>query len=371
MLYKLLKILNDWEDDTAAEIEGTRTITTREETECLLTWEQGSIDDNGTLNDDDLMVISTQYIPITVGGLGTANKFAFVVSSGYKWMCSFFTTQGTLVSGYNRSWRNGTGGRTTLAVPSSANYVRFSIKSASSSSSTDDWSIAEERWAVGTLDYDTGRPDTSVTSRIYSKVMYQVEDVGLTKLTFNVQNGTSSEIIRLFFYDQNRNYIDNVGGFACDDEIVVNKSEFPSGAYWVRFTFTPSGTATAAEGERITITATSSGNSMYPSDGDVARSRAYSIVETTITDVGVTDIKKWTVDYTDAVLSCYNKDVIDDPMLDKAPMKVTLENSKGTKSTVVEEKDSAVPELIVVDGENEFTVEGDGTYRIQFKRGSL
>jgi hypothetical protein len=371
MLYKLLKILNDWEDDTAAEIDGTRTYTKKEETECLLTWEQGSIDDNGTLNDDDLMVISTQYIPITVGGLGTANKFAFVVSSGYKWMCSFFTTQGTLVSGYNRSWRNGNGVRTTLSVPTSANYVRFSIKSASSSSSTDDWSIAEDRWAVGSLDTDTGRPDTSITSHIYSRTMYQVADVGLTSLTFNVSGGTRFDVIRLFFYDQNRNYISDLGGFACDTEIVVNKSRFPAGAYWVRFDFAPEGTATPAEGERITITATSSGDSLYPSDGDVARARAYGIVETIITDVGVTDIKKWTVDYTDAVLACYNEGVIADPMLDRAPMKVTLENTRGTASTMVEEKDSTVPELVVVDGENEFTVEGEGTYRIQFKRGSL
>lgn len=373
MLYKLLKILNDWEDDTAAEIDGTRSYTKKEETEVLLEWQQGSVNLDGTFNSNDYVVASTQYIPITVAGLGTANKFAFVVPSGYSWIVYFFTAQNSLVSGYNSIWRTIPSGRNTQAVPDGANYVRYSLKKVGSGTRTEDYNLPSEYWRVGALG-DDGKTVTTSTEQIYMNAYLRVSGVGLQKLV--IYGASTAWKWAIFFYDRSGDLIDYWGNY--DETSPTNReeiliSDMPTGTTQVRFRLykEPSQTLTTADSENLHIIGYLSGAELTPTEADNSGARAYRIVETTITDVGVTDIKKYTVNYSDAIKYCYDDEIVDEPMIERAPMDVTLENSKGTKTVTVPSGEDLVPELLVVDGENEFTVEGTGTYRIQFKRGSL
>lgn len=390
MLYKLLKILNDWEDDTAATIdqEGSYTTITNDVAISYETanWRQGYYD--STEND---FISSNAHIRTVFIGMndsesyGTCTSFTINCPSAYKyrvhWFSSVDSSTQTFLS--ETSWITGTGSNRRFSKPSGATYFMVSAtlvgnsgSSSSGQSTTEDWTISSSYWRVGRLLNDTGRPDSSQTDYIYTNLMYEVTGNGLESIRISLNGANGTDGYAIFYYDSNRQYISKAGYSSPSsssnwERIYV--SQMPSGTEYIRFCLYTDPAPTTASGERLILTATVDGSreddAVDPSAGEnISMFRTYTKTQYL---PPVTDINKWSVDYTDAVLSCYNEDVVSDPMLDRAPMKVTLENTRGTASTMVEEKDSAVPELVVVDGDNEFTVEGDGTYRIQFKRGSL
>lgn len=385
MLYKLLKILNNWEDDDAATIDQSgSTTTTTEDIACdtsSANWRQGYYD--SAQND---LITDNNYIRTIFFGLsdssdyGTVSKVTIRCPSTYKYRVHWFsyvdsTTQ-TFLS--QTSWITGNGANRQFSKPSSATYFMVSVAAANADTSggtyTEDWTMESTYWRVGTIDGDTGTVDTSVTSRLYLRAMLQVADVGLDSLDFEIENATNSDIFRIYFYDSNRNFIDWLGGYTTTDGAKnLRVSTFPSGTYYIRLTFSPQSTSpTTSEGERLKITAiftSGGGNAVSPSDGqNISMFKTYT--KSTYLPP-VSDIKKYTVNYSDAIKYCYDDEIIDEPMIERAPMDVTLENSKGTTTATLPSGSEIAPELVVVDGENEFTVEGNGTVRIQFKRGSL
>lgn len=385
MLYKLLKILNDWEDDDAATIDqsGSTTTVTNDIAISYETanWRQGYYDSSKNDLISDNNYIRTVFIGMSNSDTyGNATSFTINCPSTYKYRVHWFSyvdsTSQTFLS--QSSWITGNGANRRFSKPSSATHFMVSVASANADTSgstyTEDWTMGSTYWRIGTLDTDTGSVDTSVTSQLYLRAMLQVADVGLDSLDFEIENATNSDIFRIYFYDSSRNFIDWRGGYTTTDGAkTLRISTFPSGTYYIRLTLSSRNTSpTTSEGERLKITATftsGGGNAVSPSDGqNISMFRTYT--KSTYLPP-VSDIKKYTVNYSDAIKYCYDDEIIDEPMIERAPMVVTLENSKGTKTVTVPSGEDLVPELLVVDGENEFTVEGTGTYRIQFRRGSL
>lgn len=385
MLYKLLKILNGWQDDSSATIdqEGSHHTTYNDIAIGIAQaeWKDGYYD--STQND---LISDNNYIRTRFLNLSDSARYGEVVRltinspSDYKYKVHWFSyvdnTSQTFLS--ESSWITGTGSNRTFTKPSSATYFMVSVTSSNSGTSgsthTEDWSYESSSWRQGKIG-DDGTVDTSNTSYVYTNGYTDVTGVGLDHLDISTTSGTLYAAV--FYYDSSRNFLgyDGYEQYDTTFEVAYDRiraSKFPSGTKYIRWCVTTSSTTTTSDGAKLKIIASfvsGGGDAIDPADG-----ASISMFKTFMKDEyipPITDVNKWTVDYTDAVLSCYNQDVVTDPMLDRAPMKVTLENTRGTASTMVEEKDSAVPELVVVDGENEFTVEGDGTYRIQFKRGSL
>ena len=392
MLYKLMKILNDWEDDDAATIdqEGSYTTITND-IACDTSssnWRQGYYD--STQND---LISDNAYIRTIFFGLsnsdtyGTVTKVSVKFPSAYKYRIHWFSnvTSSTQTFISETSWITGTGANRSFNKPSNASHFMVSVTDAYNSGQagqtiTQDMSFTSSSdWRQGRIDPSTGSVDDSNTSYVYTSGYMSIADASLQYFDLKTTSGTL--YVGLYCYGATRRTYLGMIGFkeigASYDSVYgrIRVSALPEGTEMFRWSVTTSDATSPSDGTKLVITAVmtdeSGGGEIDPSDGASSNILVFKTFSKTTYLPPVTDINKWRVDYTDAVLSCYNEEVIADPMLDRAPMKVTLENTKGTVSTMVEEKDSAVPELVVVDGENEFTVEGDGTYRIQFKRGSL
>ena len=392
MLYKLLKILNDWEDDDAATIDqsGSTTTVTNDIAISYETanWRQGYYD--STKND---FISSNAHIRTVFIGMnesetyGTPTSFTINCPSAYKyrvhWFSSVDSSTQTFLS--ETSWITGTGSNRRFSKPSGATYFMVSATlvgnsgtSGGGGETTEDWTVSSDYWRVGRLLNDTGRPDSSQTDFIYTNLMYEITGNGLVSMRISIDGANGTDSYAIFYYDSNRQFISHTNysalspsGAGSWDRIYV--SDMPSGAEYVRFCFYADPAPTVASGERLKITATIDGSreddAVDPSAGEnISMLRTYTKTQYL---PPVTDITKYVVDYSDAIKYCYDKAIVDDPMIERAPMEVTLENSKGTKTVTVPSGEDLVPELLVVDGENEFTVEGTGTYRIQFRRGSL
>ena len=83
------------------------------------------------------------------------------------------------------------------------------------------------------------------------------------------------------------------------------------------------------------------------------------------------DIRRYTVNYTDAVYWCYGNGIVTGRMMTYSPLDVTLTNDRGTFTASVPYGSHPVPELPVCDGENTFSCSDTGTLTIRFRRGSL
>lgn len=303
-------------------------------------WSVGHIGSDGTIDSSDTTSI---YSPAT--DLTGVTRITFNNTDSAYSACAFiYNSSGTLIN--QVGWYSYSGSHTvTSSDLAGGATIRFCL-------SQDSGTISQS--AKNTL---TITAYTEGSAPVTSDMAVQTAVVQVPEYSFE-----------MVYFDASNNLL-SIDGWHSPGTDVPYTDDFtvPANSATVRFSMkNDSGSAIPSSAkELLEITA------ITTRQPPVASAMSVQTAATVTEQKVVTDITKWTVDYTDAILSCYDQDVIDDPMLDKAPMKVTLENSKGTKSTVVEEKDSAVPELVVVDGENEFTVEGDGTYRIQFKRGSL
>lgn len=381
MLYKLLKILNGWQDDTSATIdqEGSHHTTYNDIAigTAQADWRDGYYD--STQNDliSDGNYIRTIFLNLTDSDrYGSVSRITVKCSASYKYRIHWFSyvdnsTQ-TLLS--ETSWITGTDSNRSFARPASATYFMVSATASnvitSGNSYSEDWSYSASQWRQGKIE-SSGSITTSDTDYIYTNGYTDVTGIGLYQFEFSAN---TEMYVAVAYYDSSRNYLGNGIGYVQinNSPWVLYASTFPSNTKYIRLCATRTATTTTSDGANISVIATFSsggGDAIDPADG-----ASIFMFKTFMKDEyipPISDVNKWTVDYTDAVLSCYNKDVIDDPMLDRASMEVTLENTRGTVSTEVQEKDSTVPELVVVDGENDFTVKGNGTYRIQFKRGSL
>lgn len=84
-----------------------------------------------------------------------------------------------------------------------------------------------------------------------------------------------------------------------------------------------------------------------------------------------TDIRRYVVNYTDAILWAYSVGAINRDMLDHAPIVFTLTNSRGTVTVSVPYGTHEVPGLLIVNGENTLVSRAVGDYEIHYKWGSL
>lgn len=390
MLYKLLKILNDWEDDDAATIdqEGSSTTITNDVAISNETanWRQGYYD--STQND---LISSNAHIRTVFIGMnesesyGTPTSFTINCPSAYKyrvhWFSSVDSSTQTFLS--ETSWITGTGSNRRFSKPSGATYFMVSATlvgnsgtSGGGGETTEDWTISSSYWRVGRLQNDSGRPDSSQTDYIYTNLMYEVTGNGLESIRISLNGANGTDGYAIFYYDSSRQYISKAGytsPSSSSDWQRIYVSQMPSGTEYIRFCLYTDPAPTTASGERLKLTATVDGSR---EDDPVAPSAGESILMyRTYTKTQylppVTDITKYVVDYSDAIKYCYDEEIVDDPMIERAPMEVTLENSKGTKTATIPSGTDIAPEFLAVDGENEFTVEGTGKYRIQFRRGSL
>lgn len=94
-------------------------------------------------------------------------------------------------------------------------------------------------------------------------------------------------------------------------------------------------------------------------------------VDTQYSSYHFQDIRRYTVNYTDAVYWCYGNGIVTGRMMTYAPLDVTLTNDRGTFTASVPYGTHPVPELPVCDGENTFSCRDTGTLTIRFRRGSL
>ena len=388
MLYKLLKILNDWEDDDAATIdqEGSYTTTTNDiafDTSAT-NWRQGYYD--SSQND---LISNNNYIRTVFFGLsdsdyyGEVSRVTIKCPSAYKFKLHWFSYVDSSTQTFlsESIWTAGNGYNKSFSKPSSASHCMVSVTSSntigtSGSATTEDWSYPSSSWRQGRIE-SNGSVTTSNTSYVYTNGYTDVTGIGLNY--FNIETTSGTLYAAVFYYDSSRNLLDHTGYTEYDTSFDlpydrISASDFPSGTKYIRWCVTTGGTTSTSAGAKLKITASLAGGSggdaaISPEDGESLL--IFKTFTRTTYIPPVTDITKYTVDYSDAIKSCYDDEIVDDPMIERAPMDVTLENSKGSKTVTVPSGEDVVPELLVVEGENDFTVEGTGTYRIQFKRGSL
>ena len=388
MLYKLLKILNGWVDDTAATINVTDTETiTHTEThsdDILATdahWRQGYYNSNTNSTVNETTHLRTVFMGSQRSTLGDVTHVLLKVPTNLLWRIHWFSyvdnsTQ-TLLS--ETSWAYGQGDTEISNVfPSQATHFMVSVMfrdGIQATTSTENVSLSWEVGGIGTLGEDISG---SIVNDSLKSNMIDVTDADSLNAKWPVTDSDWQYMV--YWYSgstrSRANFIEATSWQSGTGTIYRTHTK-PTGATHACFLVTDGTgaqmfTSQAQNFEAQVHKTVMVAQNIEISDADdveIYRS-ATTTTTTTETVYGVSDINKYTVNYADAIKYCYKNDLIDD-MIERAPMDVTLENSKGTKTVTVPSGEDLVPELLVVDGENEFTVEGTGTYRIQFKRGSL
>lgn len=381
MLYKLLKILNAWEDDTAATIddtEGTTTTHTETQTNDALVsdpeWRQGYYD-----SDTNTLPIETSHLRTIFLSTTNVDSVKLTVPTEYLWRIHWFSyvdnsTQ-TILS--ETDWAYGQGSTPIIKnVPSGASHFMVGLMKrdgATSTTQTEDVSLTWTVGSIGTNGQDISQINTSIKSNMFS-----VEDANSVIVRWPINDDNYGYI--LYWYSANQRDSDYYISDTDWQDILptgYRTHNKPAGAKYACFLVTDGTNSQmfASQGQYLTAQTNKTvliGANIVSSEGYETVIYRRTTTTTTITETtyGVSDINKYTVNYADAIKYCYQQDLIE-PMVTRAPMDVTLENSKGTKTATLPSGSEIAPELVVVDGENEFTVDGNGTVRIQFKRGSL
>ena len=342
------------------------------------TWSDGGFD-----TDNETWTSSTSYkhtdiTTLTHSTYGKATAVICDVPTGYKFRVLWFS--GTSTSNYlsRSSLIDGTGTSYNVSVTSSsATHYAVEVYNSGSSTTTTTVRGSDLTWTRGEIyNNPSAGVDTSSVYSIYSTAL----SVGSAEsITFTPSSG----------YDCYVTWYSN----SSISSMISMSSSFssartyapPSGANYYRISLGKSGNAiTTLEGSNVTatLTSTSSGTvdpyyiEIYTeftvsSGGSVDTDDVVVQVYVTVTKDPFTDIRRYTVNYSDAICWCYYRNIIDTPMCEYAPMTVRLVNDHIDKTTEVAYGQNDVPELVVFDGENDWTVTGTGTYRIQYKRGSL
>lgn len=356
MLFKLCKILEGWTDTAETIVPTAGGGSSTELNAYTGSWTQGYYSSLSESFITDSAYLRSDFISVSSSSRTGVSNYS---PQGTKWKAHWFSNADASSFISESSWQTG-GSRIAVDKPNSARYCVVSVQAQTQENIN---LIADEPWFAGELNVSDGTIVNPSSENSYRTGYIDVR--GIDYLHFGSRAEGYSFAVS--FYDTNGQFLMSNGWYTGQQTWSHSRGSavyFPTATAYIRCSVS-STDDTMAQSELSNFFCTGDSTDT-PSAEDI-----YLFTVDQVDATIFSDIVKYSVDYSEAIRFCYSEDIIDAPMCEYAPMTVRLANDKIDKTTEVAYGQNDVPELTVYDGENDWTVTGTGTYRIQYKRGSL
>lgn len=295
--------------------------------------------------------------------LSNVTSMSITILNGREFYAQFYdSSKSYLGHSYTFGYDSSTSGSTTtVTIPSSASYVRFTISSTNTTPSTSEGSD---------LTVKVTKTTTTNSEYMYLDSFVKATKSGAELNSITVTIDTSSTYnARVFYYDSSSDFISASSLISSTSATLTP----PSGTYYVRYSLMrQDGNAiSTSECSHLTVTATHSASSSIDTS-EIVINKLYEVtsgssgeyVEDPYPDVTITHLY-----YINACKWAASNGVIDGR---RARMDVTIVNDVyGTRTASIPSGTSDEPYLRIVNGLNTVTFAGNGTASFSYKRGSL